>query len=643
MCARRAITTSVLAATALLVLTAPAEARLTWRSCPEAAAARCATVRVPLDRSGSLDGRVDLHVARVAFARRRDSFLMYLSGGPGGAGVYEMLDVLFELPRLARRYTVIGFDQRGTGASGLLRCRALERDSRLRSTEAAERCARELGTRRSFYTTPDTVADMETIRKAVGARTLTLFGISYGTELALAYSRAYPGRVDRMILDSVVDPDESDPFGLAGFRAMGPSLAALCPARCRGVSADPGADLVALTAKLRAAPLSGSWYDARGRRHSGTLRPIAIADLLYDADYNPALRAGVPMAVRAALDNDDAAPMLRLLAGSDAFTVPSDPRDFSAARYAVVCEETPLPWPRGTGIADRFAIARARALALPGSAFAPFDAEVAYADEIDLCLRWPDSSRPPRVSGGAYPAVPTLLLQGEEDLRTPPEVSAHVATLIAGARRVTAPGVGHAVIGVEQLRPPPAVEVRRGQGRARTLPAGPDRRPRDGRAAGLVRRARTGARAQGPGGEDGECRRCDTRLPRLRALTRAEPRPGRRWPARRLVSLWAAAVAERCAGRAGRARQRLRAGLRHAVAARRWRQGRRRRGARDAGRAAERTARPAAGLRTADEPPAAAVRVHGAGGVVAAASRGCAALTRTAAAGAHAASGGCRA
>jgi pimeloyl-ACP methyl ester carboxylesterase len=447
MCAWKAITTSVLAAMALLCMTAPAEAKLSWRSCPEAAAARCATVPVPLDRSGSLAGRVDLHVGRVAFARRRDSFLMYLSGGPGGAGVYEMLDVLFELPRLARRYTVIGFDQRGTGASGLLRCRALERDSRLRSTEAAERCARQLGSRRSFYTTPDTVADMEAIRKAVGARKLTLFGISYGTELALAYARAYPQRVDRMILDSVVDPDESDPFGLAGFRAMGPSLAALCPERCRGVSADPGADLAALTVKLRAAPLSGSWYDARGRRHSGTLTPIAIADLLYDADYSPALRAGVPMAVRAALDNDDAAPMLRLLAGSDAFTVPSNPRDFSAARYAVVCEETPLPWPRGTAVAARLAVARARALALPPSAFAPFDAEVAYADEIDLCLRWPESRRPPRVPGGAYPAVPTLLLQGEEDLRTPPEVSAHVATLIPGARRVTAPGIGHAVVG----------------------------------------------------------------------------------------------------------------------------------------------------------------------------------------------------
>ena len=438
-----------------------------------------------------MNGQVDLHVARVAFARRGDSFLMYLSGGPGGAGVYEMIDVLFELPRLTREYTVIGFDQRGTGASGLLRCKELERDGRLRSTPAAERCAQRLGPKRAFYTTPDTVADMEAIRRAVGARTLTLFGISYGTELALAYAREHPDRVERLILDSVVDPDESDPFGLAGFRAMGPSLASLCPDRCRGMTTDPGADLTALTARLRAAPLAGAHYDANGRRRSGTLRPIAIADLLYDADYDPALRAGVPMAVRAALEQRRRRADARLLAASRELTLPSDPRDFSAARYAAVCEETPLPWPRGTALADRFGVARERALALPGSAFAPFDAAVAYADEIDLCLRWPDPGRPPRALGGAYPAVPTLILQGQEDLRTPPEVSAHVATLIAGTQRVVVPGVGHAIIGAD-----PSGCGRRqllrfvaGEPGALPLPARPDRRAADRRAADVARRS----------------------------------------------------------------------------------------------------------------------------------------------------------
>ncbi|MBA3408476.1 MAG: hypothetical protein H0U06_10575, partial [Solirubrobacterales bacterium] len=76
--ARRAITTWVIAVTAVLGLSAPAQARLrtpsvasaaaAWGSCPEADGARCTTVRVPLDRSGALAGKIDLHVARVAVA-----------------------------------------------------------------------------------------------------------------------------------------------------------------------------------------------------------------------------------------------------------------------------------------------------------------------------------------------------------------------------------------------------------------------------------------------------------------------------------------------------------------------------------------------------------------------------------------------
>ena len=203
--------------------------------------------------------------------------------------------------------------------------------------------------------------------------------------------------------------------------------------------------------------------------------------------------------------------------------VPSDPRDFSAARYAARLRgdaAAVAAWHRRS--ADRLAVARARALALPGSAFAPFDAEVAYADEIDLCLRWPDSAGRRARSGGAYPAVPTLLLQGQEDLRTPPEVSAHVATLIAGARRVTAPGVGHAVIGLEQLRPPPAAALRRGQGRARDAARGvPTDVPATGVPPVSFAALAPARRARGPRGEDGERRRCDARLPRLRALARA--------------------------------------------------------------------------------------------------------------------------
>src|SRR5918993_3100524 len=195
MTARRALTLMVLALAAWSCAAVPAEGAPRWRDC--LGDLECVRVKVPLDRSGGLDGSVSLRVARARFAGRDASHLMYLSGGPGGAGVFEMIDVMLTVPALLDRYTVIGFDQRGTGASGLLRCPSVERDARLRSTEAGEACAQRLGPRRAFYTTPDSVEDMEAIRKAAGVSKLTLFGISYGTQLALAYARAYPSRVER--------------------------------------------------------------------------------------------------------------------------------------------------------------------------------------------------------------------------------------------------------------------------------------------------------------------------------------------------------------------------------------------------------------------------------------------------------------
>jgi pimeloyl-ACP methyl ester carboxylesterase len=442
------LTRLVLAAVLLLALLPSAAPAAAWRPCAGPDGTRCATVRVPLDRSGALPGEVPLRVARLQAGAAAPT-LVYLSGGPGGAGIEEMLSVLPLVPALDGRYQVVGFDQRGTGRSGLLRCPALERDPRLRSVSAGAECARRLGEARHFYTTQDSVADLEAIRAELGVERLTLFGISYGTELALAYARAHPDRVDRLILDSVVDPDDRDPFGLAGFRAIAPSLAGLCPRGCRGVTDDPAADLARLAARLRSRPVRGEWFDRRGRRHARSLGQTAVADLLYDSDYNPPLRAAVPAAVRAALAGD-AAPLARLAAeGSGLASLPS-PRSFSSARYATVCEETPLPWDASTPLADRLAVTRARAAEVGAAAFAPFDLETASADEIGLCLQWPGvpSGRVP-APAAPYPAVPTLLLQGAEDLRTPPEASASVAAAIPGSVRVVVPGVGHAVVGAD--------------------------------------------------------------------------------------------------------------------------------------------------------------------------------------------------
>ena len=300
---------------------------------------------VPLDRPGAVAGSVRLRVARFSTPRGKPT-LLYLSGGPGGAGVREFAGVAFELGGLEHDYRLVSFDQRGTGSSGLIRCPALERDPRVRSTRAGEACALKLGARRGLYGTRDSVEDIEALRRALRVEKLTLFGISYGTKLALAYARAHPEHVARIALDSVLDPDDDDSFGLEPYRAMAATLKALCPARC--VSADPAGDLARLVERLRRAPMHGLVYRLRGGPRRATLTGLGLSDLMFDSDYNPAVRAGIPAAVRAALDHGDPAPLLRLAHSAEGLASLPGPREFSAARYAAVCEETPLPWPRST-------------------------------------------------------------------------------------------------------------------------------------------------------------------------------------------------------------------------------------------------------------------------------------------------------
>ena len=54
--------------------------------------------------------------------------------------------------------------------------------------------------------TTDNVADMESLRKALGQQQINYYGFSYGTYLGSVYMTLHPDRVRRFVLDSTVDP-----------------------------------------------------------------------------------------------------------------------------------------------------------------------------------------------------------------------------------------------------------------------------------------------------------------------------------------------------------------------------------------------------------------------------------------------------
>src|SRR5215210_123942 len=197
----------------------------------------CGTINVPLDYSGRVPGTIPLHFAARTTFPRNGKILFALTGGPGQQGIDFATPSAQSLEPALGQYRLVVLDQRGTGKSGVLRCPGIQSSRALDVVAPAKlaACAARIGPRRNFYTSADTVLDLETVRKVLGATKVGLMGISYGTHVALQYARAFPQNVDRLVLDSVVGPDGPDPFLLDTYRTLPRILGEQCAnRRCAG-------------------------------------------------------------------------------------------------------------------------------------------------------------------------------------------------------------------------------------------------------------------------------------------------------------------------------------------------------------------------------------------------------------------------
>jgi pimeloyl-ACP methyl ester carboxylesterase len=404
----------------------------------------CATLDVPLDRTGAVGGSIALHYAIQRRGPKR--ILIGLAGGPGQPTIAAASSFALALEPALRRYRLAVLDQRGTGTSGVLDCPGLQG---LRSLDALEpgavgACANRIGARRALYTTADSVLDIEDLRKALGVEKIALMGISYGTHVALQYARAFPDRVDRLILDSIVGPDGPDPFLLDTYRNLPRVLTEQCArGACRNATRDPVGDVAAMVARLGVSGgLRGHSFDDRGRRRSTAYRTTdELVLLLIAGDLNPFLQAAVPAAISAARQGDTALLMrLRRIAQGPV----TKRSELSLGLYAATtCDDLPLPFSAQTPIAERPALAQQALAAIAPTDYDPFDTQaVLRTSNIYPCLQWPVAAvRPPFT--GPLPDVPALLLGGRLDIRTPIENALAAKRELPRAAVVTLRGAGH--------------------------------------------------------------------------------------------------------------------------------------------------------------------------------------------------------
>ncbi len=424
-------------------------ARIEQVDCPDALVSgdiACGIATVPLDPDDPSGPTTSISIATVTGTDPGVvTPLVVLQGGPGGAST----DLASFFPR--REFPQIYVDQRGTGFGGPdTDCTEVdERLPRLFSLPSEESLAAELDAYRDCSVrlggdpeierllehtdTAHHAADVIAVMAALGHPRWVVYGVSYGTTIALEIVRRSPPGLVGAVLDGVYPPDIDVDAGLAhsADRALA-ELDAACAAdpTCREIVDDVGAALVELMERLDGDPVVVA-LDA-GETSLGTgievvLDGTGLAVSLFRFFYDERLMRFVP-GILAGLAAGDAAAARWFVRVSVDVTVSSVVANDEGTFFAVQCRDR-LPFVDG-----------------PPDDAGPFGSAVAAVGLAELCDGWVGATATdPTVAEPVVSELPVLTLTGRFDPITPPAYAERVAATLARATGVVRDGRGHGI------------------------------------------------------------------------------------------------------------------------------------------------------------------------------------------------------
>jgi len=414
----------------------------------------CGYVEVPESRNPALadeDNTIRLSVARIHSSsdNPEPDAMIYLDGGPGGYTLDFAESYALDFAPILERRDVILFDQRGVGYSEPnLDCPELtelgydlldddipDEEAYALSNAVEITCLDRLvadGANMKAYTSAENAADVEAIVKALGYEQVNLFGISYGTRLALVVMRDFPEIVRSSVIDAVYPLDvdayaELTPNADRAFNTLfeGCAQDAACD------TAYPNLDKVFYDTveRLNAAPEVVSYDDV----YTGEARDVlftgdALINGLFGLLYQSSVIPDLPEAIYAAAQGDYDTFIDDLLFSLYFGTY------FSESQYnALECYEE--------ANFSSYEIAAAASTGLPP---ALLESQLPYLEDFySLCTQWVDGTDAPIANQPVVSNIPTLLTVGEYDPITPPAWAERAASSLSSSYYYEFPGVGH--------------------------------------------------------------------------------------------------------------------------------------------------------------------------------------------------------
>lgn len=416
---------------------------------PVDARVECGTLTVPEDRSKPTGRQVVMPVAIVHTADPNPAAdpVVYLEGGPGFPALARVGQFLRK--GQAGNRDVILLDQRGTGDSNpKLDCPEIKEatatifgaadsfDAESKVLRDAFRVCldriRATGVDLHQYNTTEVAHDVADLRVAMGINEWNLFGVSYGTTVALVTMRDHPRGIRSAVLDSVIptdDPANADE-AIAGFERATDVLFEGCAkdARCHAAFPSLEADVGEAVRSLDANPYHGTIQNTALNRQT----PIAITGSdaqagLYVALYETDLIPQLPFVI-SQLKSSAAGAIIDELA-RQGISFASTAATAQAA--AVLCYD------RGAFLHDD-----------DGKRILkehPNDGTILLLTAL-TCSDVDVAAAPPGFNDPVRSDIPTLVLAGEYDPVTPPDQSRHASESLSHSTFVLFPGMGHSEV-----------------------------------------------------------------------------------------------------------------------------------------------------------------------------------------------------
>ena len=425
----------------------------------------CSYLVVKEDRADPNSPDLLLAVARLKSSDPHPASdpLIMLQGGPGGAllSQFDFFASAGSVNKETGKRDIILMDQRGTGySSPPMKCdeayavQFAQLEERLSTTaalkqqdEAVKECRTRLSDQLHInlnaYTSLTNANDVHDLITALNVPQADIYGVSYGTRLALEVMRSFPQHVRSVILDSTVTPqtnpnqDVSDPI-VRVYRTLFDD----CAAEPDCVKAHPQLEqrFWSFVAKTQKEPVIMQVQDPNTQHtyQNAVMTGFMFAQTFWNMFYVTSLIPDIPKLMEQVMQGDNGA--YAKVYGALAFD-----QSVNFGMYnSVECNENE----------NRSSQARIEQNTQKLDPSVRQDYALNLADSaLTQCQIWNVKPEAAKLEQPVQSTIPTLIMEGAYDPITPPSNGMEAAKTLSKSYQILVPSTGHGVFLSSQACP----------------------------------------------------------------------------------------------------------------------------------------------------------------------------------------------